>query len=417
MELFLKILGNIWLTGRALAPSLILGLIIAGLLHVFVKRERIFSHLGKPGFLSAVKASMMGVPLPLCSCGVLPAALSLRRDGASKGATVSFLASTPQTGVDSIIPTWIVLGWPVAAAKVIAAFLAGVASGSLVDLLEGRHRAVEPNGDQMGEKGGSFLPRIWRYAWGTLFGDIYGWLFLGIAVSALIVTFIEPGSLAEYDVLSGPAGMLAALAVGIPMYVCSVSSIPMAAALIYAGFPVGGALVFLMAGPATNAATMGAIRKELGTRAFSVYILTIVAAAMLSGLVLNNIDPGTIPLTGSHDHGAAWEDLAAGLLFAGITLKGIDRLLRRRRMLSGGRVTVLRITGMKCRRCSEKVERALLSVAGVTGAEVSSGTGTARVISAVDPDPYALEEAVEKAGFSVEGKPGKEVCREGTCCR
>ena len=272
MNYVTEFMTAMWDTGIALAPSLFIGLLIAGVLHVFVKKDRIFRHMGKPGLGSSVKASLIGVPLPLCSCGVLPAALGLRKDGASKGAAVSFLASTPQTGVDSIAATWALLGWPIAVAKVIAAFVAGVISGTVVDVMdkENGHSSV-PSSASVVEKG-SVVSRIWRYAFGTLFRDIYLWLFIGVAISALVTVFIAPGQLSEYPVLAGPLGMLAALAIGIPLYVCSVSSVPIAAALVYAGFPVGSALVFLMAGPATNAATMGAVRKNLGALSFWRYL-------------------------------------------------------------------------------------------------------------------------------------------------
>ena len=131
--MILEFLQVLWNTVTELAPSLVLGLLLAGFLHVFVKKDRILSHLGKPGFVSSAKAALVGVPLPLCSCGVLPAALGLRRDGASRGAVTSFLISTPQTGVDSVAVTWAILGWPVALAKVVAAFIAGVLGGTIVD--------------------------------------------------------------------------------------------------------------------------------------------------------------------------------------------------------------------------------------------------------------------------------------------
>lgn len=152
MSFLTELAGGFWSTGQALAPSLFLGLFIAGLLHVFVKKDRIFRHMGKPGAGSAVKASLIGIPLPLCSCGVLPAALSLRKEGASRGAVVSFLSSTPQTGVDSILPTWAMLGWPVALVKVAAAFISGVISGTTVDLIEGGNRL--PTRGSRGPPGG-----------------------------------------------------------------------------------------------------------------------------------------------------------------------------------------------------------------------------------------------------------------------
>lgn len=414
MQLITEIAEAFWATGMALAPSLFLGLFIAGILHVFVKRERIFRHMGKPGVLSVVKASLLGIPLPLCSCGVLPAALSLRKDGASKGAAVSFLASTPQTGVDSIAPTWAMLGWPVALAKVVSAFLAGLISGTAVDLIEkGNGHENAPIHDSAAETG-NVVVRIWRYAWGTLFRDIYGWLFIGIAVSALITVFIEPGQLGEYDALKGPLGMLAALAVGIPLYVCSVSSIPIAAALVYAGFPVGSALVFLMAGPVTNAATMGAVRKKLGMTSFLSYIITVIAVSILAGFLLNGLEINVDTPMHHHGENSIPQVISAFLLFLGMAWLGIGGMFRRKKGLpvSEGSVGIeFEVAGMSCRNCVRTVNEALEGLAGVDKAEVFLEKGTAVVHPGEDYSEKAVLNALQKAGH-----PGKPIEKKAECC-
>ena len=416
MSFIIELAEAFWVTGKALAPSLFLGLLIAGLLHVFVKRERIFRHMGKPGLFSVIKASLIGIPLPLCSCGVLPAALSLRRDGASKGAAVSFLSSTPQTGVDSIAPTWAMLGWPVALAKVIAAFAAGLISGTIVDLLEKEngHKSAPVHAAE-GEKGNIAL-RIWNYAWGTLFRDIYVWLFIGIAVSALITVFIEPGQLTEYEVLRGPLGMAAALAVGIPLYVCSVSSIPIAAALVYAGFPVGSALVFLMAGPVTNAATMGAVRKKLGKTSFLSYIITVIGVSILAGFLLNGLEiPVDTPML-SHGESSILNELAAMLLFLGMAWLGISDVLRRKGKSvdsddSNGKL--YEVKGMSCKNCVRSAEEALSGLKGVESVHVSLEAGTAMVYPGKGFSEADVLESLEKAGYP--GTPVKEGCCDGKC--
>ena len=418
MSFIAELARAFWATGTALAPSLFLGLLIAGLLHVFVKRERIFRHMGKPGLASVVKASLLGIPLPLCSCGVLPAALSLRKDGASKGAVVSFLSSTPQTGVDSIAPTWAMLGWPVALAKVVAAFIAGLISGTVVDIIEKGNGHITAPAHPVQHEKGSVAVRIWNYAWGTLFRDIYLWLLIGIAVSALITVFIQPGQLAEYEVLGGPLGMLAALAVGIPLYVCSVSSIPIAAALVYAGFPVGSALVFLMAGPVTNAATMGAVRKKLGITAFLSYIITVIGVSVLAGFLLNGVEMTVdIPM---HDHGESGilNELAAFLLFLGIAWLGISDIFHRNSEEShGNNGLIYEVQGMSCRNCVRSVTRTLSGLEGVESVNVSLEAGTAVVHPGRGFSGEALLEALQKAGYP--GKPVKQMegCCDGKCER
>lgn len=404
----LRFLDALWGTVTVLAPPLFLGILIAGVLHTFVRRERITAHLGRPGFRSALKAALIGVPLPLCSCGVLPAAIALRKDGASRGAAASFLASTPQTGVDSIVATGGVLGWTVALAKVVAAFVAGVVSGTLVDHL---YRNMEPEEAAgpvscAGSQHTGWPRRIWDYSFGTIFRDIYRWLLLGLVISAFIVTFLEPGTLSRYELLKGPLGLLAALAVGIPLYVCSLASIPVAAALVYAGFPVGGALVFLMAGPATNAATMGAVWKSMGSKVFWSYIMSVVVVSLAAGLVLNSLDL-TIDSQVLHgQHGAAGDPVGTVLgilMLAGIASWGVRDIMAKISSGSGrGRRVVFSIEGMGCMSCVNKVRDALRNLEGVIGVEVSLDDGRAYVRV---EDGFDADEAVRAlAGTGYRGR-------------
>jgi len=405
----MEFLSAAWDTVTALAPSLALGLVIAGILHVSVRKERILSHLGRAGFRSSAKAALVGVPLPLCSCGVLPAALGLRRDGASKGAVTSFLISTPQTGVDSIMVTWGMLGWPVAVAKVAAAFLAGLIGGTIADHTG---NGEENEGKAIGcteRETGSLPRRIWDYVFGSIFREIYGWLAAGILISAAITIILEPGQLSRYPMLAGPLGLLAALAIGIPLYVCSIASVPIAAGLIYAGFPVGSALVFLMAGPATNAATMGAVRKTLGNRVFIIYILTVVAVSLAAGLILNNLDVSVAGMEShSHTSGGAMEALstAAGvLMLAGMAWLGIFDLLRRARRrrtsVTSTQGLLLEVSGMSCSGCEARIRSALSALPGVRNVEASADDGTVRIIpeSEGEPSRDAIAETVSGLGY------------------
>jgi len=404
----IQFLNAMWFTMTALAPSLIFGLLVAGVLHVFVKRDRILKHLGKPGFGSSARAALVGVPLPLCSCGVLPAALSLKRDGASDGAVTSFLISTPQTGVDSIAVTWGILGLPIALAKVAAAFIAGLIGGIAADWSGGGRGKVErvPPSCATNETG-SIPARIWRYATGTIFRDIHRWLLLGIVISALITVFLAPGQLSEYPILRGPLGLLAALALGIPLYVCSISSVPIAAGLIYAGFPVGSALVFLMAGPATNAATMGAVRKSLGRRVFIIYLSTVILVSIAAGLLLNSLNVSvTAPAEHMHHGGAGvFPTIAAVLLGAGIlwyAAADISRTIQlRRSSRSSGKSLMLNIRGMSCSMCEEKVRKALNGVSGLQVVAVSAESDTAELKASGNIESLSEEacNAVRNAGY------------------
>jgi len=422
MQFLTEFVKAVWNTGVALAPSLFFGLLVAGVLHVFVKKNKIYKHMGKPGFRSSLKASLIGVPLPLCSCGVLPAALGLRRDGASKGAAVSFLSSTPQTGVDSIAATWALLGWPIALAKVVAAFVAGVVSGTVVDSLDRENGHSSAPRSETAEEKGSIPGRIWRYAFGTLFRDIYLWLFIGVGISALITVFIEPGQLADYPVLSGPLGMLAALAIGIPLYVCSVSSVPIAAALVYAGFPVGSALVFLMAGPATNAATMGAVRKSLGKLSFWSYIITIVAVSILAGLLLNGLDIPTGGILQYHEVSGltgVLTAIAAAFFFLAIAFYGVKDTKSRLRsgntaaLADSGGITY-NVSAMTCPNCVRTVTESLQNLAGVISVEVSLENGSAVVVPGAGYSSSSILEALRDIGHTGELRKNNE--SDGAAC-
>lgn len=408
----MRFLDAVWETSQALALPLFLGLVIAGILHVFVRKERILRHLGRPGLVSSMKAALVGVPLPLCSCSVLPTALGLRKDGASRGAVTSFLISTPQTGVDSIFVAWGILGWPIALAKVVTAFLAGVVGGTLADMVDRNEKLPESTAvGCSSSESGSIPRRIWDYAVGTIFRDIYRWMAAGIIVSALIVTFLEPGQLAQYPVLQGPLGLLAALAVGIPLYVCSTASVPIAAGLIYAGFPVGSALVFLMAGPATNAVTIGAVRKALGGKVFMVYLATVIVFSLGAGLLLNSLE---VHVTGGlHEHMGGSLQRIAGMTAGIIMILGMawfaisdlrNRFSRIRRSPSGGAGTLLLcIDGMTCHNCENKVRNVLEGLQGVRAVTVSASAGTALITGEGSrvTDRSAAESLVRQAGFRI----------------
>jgi uncharacterized membrane protein YraQ (UPF0718 family) len=293
-------LYHIWNISRELAPWLLLGLAVAGLLHVLLPTGFISRHLGHGRFASVFKASLFGVPLPLCSCGVIPAALGLRKDGASKGASVSFLISTPQTGVDSVAVTASLLGLPFALFKVFSAFVMGIAGGMLVN-------AADPDSDQPPSHSKTAskqhfphpISEAFRFSYFRLFHEIWLWLLIGIGISALITTLLPEGSLSNFAWASGISGMLIMLVIGLPLYVCATGSVPIAASLVAAGMPTGAALVFLMAGPATNVATVGAVIKTFGKKITGIYLAVIIAGSIGLGMLFNSL---FAPIGGGHIH-------------------------------------------------------------------------------------------------------------------
>jgi len=257
------------------------------------------------------------VPLPLCSCGVVPTALGLRKEGASKGATTAFMISTPQTGVDSLLVSTSFLGWPFALFKLAAAFVTGLVAGGLVNRFTESDGAFgEKPGTSGEEAGGEGMRGVLRYSLFDLLAAIDIWIVAGVLAAALITTFIPPDYLAEQTWAHGIAGMLLVLAVSIPLYVCTTGSVPIAASLIAAGMPAGTALVFLMAGPATNVATLGAVYRALGVRVLAIYLGTVILMSILLGLgfdsLLQDVEPAAH--AHAHAHGVDWMATGSALL-------------------------------------------------------------------------------------------------------
>ena len=282
------------------APWLLLGLVAAGLIKAWVPEALLSRWLGGRGLWPVTKAAFIGAPLPLCSCGVLPAALGLHRGGASRSATVSFLIATPETGADSIAVSYALLGPFMTIVRPIAAILSAIFTGLLSGLLpEPKSEPVTATSNCGSCCSNSCSPEApptssaqktqqgLRYAVTEILDDIAPWLAIGIVLAGLVATFIPPQALAEWG--SGLPAMLIMLLVGIPMYICATASTPVAAALLLAGISPGTVLVFLLAGPATNIATLAVVKKELGNSVLATYLLGIAVASISLGLITDLI--------------------------------------------------------------------------------------------------------------------------------
>ncbi len=282
-------------------PYIILGFTLAGLLKVFLPDSLISKHLGSNGIGAVLKASAIGVPLPICSCGVVPAAAGIRKQGASKGATASFLISTPETGVDSIAITYGLLGPFFTVIRPIAAFVTAIITGVIINAIEREAEAPaqEPEmkssscgsscGCQSAAPPESNVDKVkagLHFAFVDLVKDTGGWFMLGIGIAALITVFISPEMVEAYfgnQFLS--MGLM--LAISIPLYVCATSSTPIAAAFLLKGISPGAVLIFLLAGPATNAASITVISRVIGKKATSVYLLVIIVVSVALGLMVD----------------------------------------------------------------------------------------------------------------------------------
>ena len=262
-----------------MAPYLLFGFVIAGALSVWVSPAWVERRLGGQGLRGVFLASLLGVPLPLCSCGVIPVSASIRRHGAGRGATTAFLISTPQTGVDSIAVTYAMFGWLYAVFRPLAALATGMVGGVLAQLVE--PDGAKPDGHRSAPSpcreaccttdGGSRAIQAVRYGLVTLPRDIGLPLLIGVVIAGAIGALVPPQALQPY-LGGGVVAILLAMAAGLPIYVCATASVPLAAGLMHLGASPGAALAFLIAGPATNAATLSVVWKLLGRRTVAVYL-------------------------------------------------------------------------------------------------------------------------------------------------
>lgn len=340
-----------WEVTAEMAPYLLLGFLIAGILSIFLTSETVERHLGGTGWWTSLKATLIGIPLPLCSCGVIPVAASLRKQGAGRGAVASFLTSTPQTGVDSILATYALMGLPFTIAKVLAAFVTGFVAGITVDRTKDATTATPPaqkscccsseppapkpepsccssekepeaetedccSAQKKSSAPGKFVEAL-RYGLLTLPKDIGRSLVVGLVLAGLITTFIPENFFGGW--LANPLiSLIVVTLVAVPMYVCATGSIPLAFALMQAGLAPGAALVFLIAGPATNAVTINTVRQLLGKKAAAVYLMTLVLCAWAAGAVFALVGGNAATVAdGAHEHAVGvtlGHDIAAVLL-------------------------------------------------------------------------------------------------------
>jgi len=401
-----RYLNELWGMLLELSPALLAGLLLAGLLRAYFPDRLVHAHLSKPGFMSALRAALIGVPMPLCSCGVVPTAIGLRNQGASKGAATSFLISTPQTGVDSILVSASFLGWPFALFKVVAAFITGVAGGWLADRVAGAHDKADDEKEQ-GVDDSTRTNRLLgalRYALFDILATIDLWLIAGLLLAALITTLLPGGTLQSIAWTQGLTGMLLVLAISLPLYVCTTSSVPIAASLIAAGMPTGTALVFLMAGPATNIATMGAVYRTLGLKLLGVYLGTVIVASIGFGMGFDFIlgqAGGGKTVAHVHAHAAWWQTLSALVVLVLLGYLLVRRvLLRWKKPQAQTSDFDLQVEGMTCPHCAASVKRALEDLDDVEEAVVDLGSGIVQ-IKGQRLQQELLDTAVQRAGFSV----------------
>lgn len=312
---------------------ILFGLLAAGVLHQLIDEEWIRRHLGKSSSGSVYKGALFGTPLPLCSCSVIPFAASLRRSGASKGSTLTFLISAPITGVDSILATFGMFGWAFTLYRLLSSLILAVAAGLLMNRFEPAELAPKPvfSAVSPSQKGATFalqtppaakkifsVSEIFRYGFGTLLGSFSKPLFWGLLIGALITVAI-PQNLHTLLGENRWIGYLLAAAIAAPMYVCATASLPIAASLIVAGVSPGAAFIFLSAGPATNTVTMGVVKSMLGTRALIIYLSVIVGGSVLFGALIDLLfERFSLDMAGAMEESHGWFSQGAAVVLLGL---------------------------------------------------------------------------------------------------
>lgn len=396
-----SIFNEIWNFLLIVSPWLLLGLFIAGLIHSFIGESFIKEHLGGSGFIPVLKATLFGIPLPVCSCSIIPIAAGLRKDGASKAATMSFLISTPTTGVDSIFITYGMLGGVFAIARPLSALIGGILIGVIVYLTEKNNRTsliVEhkkhPHLSLWDRIKSTFV-----YGFGVLPQDLSKTLLLGIAVGGALSALLPTDFASAY--LSNPLiAYPLMIVVSVPLYVCAVGSVPIAAALLMKGLIPGAALAFMIAGPATNTITMGFVGKKLGKKVFAIYLISIIIIAVGGGLIMDLFLPvwSGRELMHRHDETSVFLKIFSAVLL--LAIMGYSLFRKQKKIKDVDMEYRFYVPEMTCKHCQLTIENSLKKLPGIENVVISLANKTVSVDGEVDTNTIIKQ--IEGVGYSVE---------------
>jgi hypothetical protein len=400
---------------NSMSPYLLLGFLIAGVLHAFVPSTIYSRYLSGTGLRSVATAAAFGIPLPLCSCGVLPTAVALRRSGASRAASTSFLIATPQTGVDSIAATYSMMGLPFAILRPVAALVTSLLGGLAVGHWE-RKGTLEDIKEQANYEFSELPKGLWnkvretfKYGFFDMMQSIGRWLLLGLVIATLITVLLPDdffSTYARWPLLN----MFIIVLVAVPMYVCATGSIPIAAALMLKGMSPGCALVLLMAGPAANMASMFVVNNAFGRKATIIYLLSIIGGAIGFGLLvdywpgLRDTFINALPCHIMHHgmHSASWFNTVCSALLLALIVAALGSKYWKSHQIKRNKTNTMKefkIKGMMCAHCKANVEKGLAALPGVEKVTVDLAKGTALVEGFV-PDQLIID-CIEDLGYTV----------------
>jgi len=405
-----------WAICLEMAPFLLLGMAFSGIISIFIDNSIILNQIGQKNFSSVIKSTIMGIPLPLCSCGVIPVAATLKDSGASKGATTSFLVSTPQTGLDSIFLTYGMLGPVFAIFRPIAAFLSGLFCGLIVNIIDNEEHIHSDQKNNSQNNKDSIIERVKagiEYGFITLPEDIVVPLFQGLLIAASIGFFVPPDFIASYVSSNTFLEYFIMLIVSLPLYVCATASIPIAVVLFSKGISAGAVFVFLMAGPATNASSIAVIRNIMGKKILYIYLILIASVAVFFGVtfdLLFEIDSSILSQSVHDHHHENIFYVITAILFLAIMINAYLMKLKGSGLKSEVSVLDNRdhvqsidfiVNGMTCSHCKESVDSAIRSIDADLKASIDLITGKV-VVAGPNLNETAIKEKIKSRGFTIQ---------------
>jgi uncharacterized membrane protein YraQ (UPF0718 family)/copper chaperone CopZ len=398
IDVLINVIEEIWEFTLIVSPWLILGFLFSALIHAFVGERFIRRHLGGGGFAPVWKATVFGIPLPICSCGVIPLAAGLRNDGASKSATMSFLVSTPTTGIDSIFVTYAFLGATFAIVRPISALVGGLLVGLLIILLV-KEKATKRELESIPAHAHSLKERLkggLNYGFGALPEDVGKTIFWGILLAGALSALL-PRDVSEAYLSNPFIAYPLMLAVSVPLYVCAIGSVPVAAAMISKGLMPGAALAFLIAGSATNVVTIAFVVKKFGRKVLVIYLGSIVILALGFGILLDSLMSGVVAkdILFKGREIPYVVQIFSVILFVGLVVRSWFKA--KSESMQKARYT-FRVPDMNCKHCQAAVKQALKGIPGVKNVEVLLDEKLVKIDGEVDKT--TITEQLEKAGYT-----------------
>lgn len=369
-----------------MSPYLLMGFLFAGLLHVLLGEKYIQKHFAKSGLWSTIKAAVFGIPLPVCSCAVIPLAESLRKDGASKSATMAFLVSTPSSGVDSIMATYALMGPVLAVFRPIASFFSGILVGIITHFKGGERSAEESTASKPiavnGSNKNKSLKEVFVYGFKVLPAEIAKWLVIGVIIGGAISAVVPANFGVKY--LGTPLmNYLVILLISIPLYVCATGSIPIAASLMAKGVLPGAALALLIAGPATNSVTIAFVYKKLGKKVAFFYVISIVFVSVAAGLIFDSLWKSTASsvdlISAGGLHLPHSFKLVCAILMAGIFIVSrfdlntgkLLKIFKKDTMTENKNIHTIKVPDMNCQHCKMTITNALQKLPEIQSVDIN----------------------------------------------